>query len=238
MPYAYEHPRPAVTVDCVVFRVVDETLQVLLIERAGEPFKGTWALPGGFVDEDEDLLSAAERELAEETGLTDLYLEQLYTFGAPGRDPRGHTVTVAYFGLLASRRSAVKAGSDAARAAWFAVRSLPALAFDHDEVIARAIERLQGKITYEPIAFALLPAKFTLSQLQRLYEVVLERPLDKRNFRKKVLSMELLGDARETQKDVPHRAARLYRFDSERYARLAAEGFTFRLCEKPVPTRG
>ena len=236
MPHTYPFPRPAVTVDCVVFRVDQETLEVLLIKRGGEPFKGAWALPGGFVDVDEDLVVAARRELLEETGLDVPYLEQLYTFGVPGRDPRGHTVTVAYFALLAPGAPPIEAASDAAEAAWFAVRRLPSLAFDHEEVIACAIDRLQGKITYEPIGFELLSDKFTLSQLQRLYEIVLERPLDKRNFRKKILSMELLNDAGETQKDVPHRAARLYSFDLERYQRLAAAGFTFRLCEKPVPT--
>lgn len=238
MAHTYAFPRPAVTVDCAVFGVEDETLKVLLIERGGEPFLGMWALPGGFLDMDEDLLTGARRELEEETGLVDLFMEQLYTFGAPGRDPRGRSVTVAYYALLLPANHAVQAASDAAAAQWFPVRELPELAFDHEDIIACALERVKGKITYEPIGFELLPERFTLSELQRLYEVVLERTIDKRNFRKKILSMDLLIDVGETQKAVPHRAARLYRFDRERYRTLAASGFTFRLCEKPVPTAG
>lgn len=225
MPFSYEHARPALTVDCVVFGLDDESLKVLLIRRAAKPFEGRWALPGGFVRLDESLDDAARRELAEETGVKLAYLEQLYTFGAPGRDPRERVVTVAYFALVKLLDHAVHAATDASDAAWFAVDQLPRLAFDHGQIFAVARERLRGKVRYEPIGFELLPRKFTLSQLQRLYETVLERTLDKRNFRKKVLSLVPLEELDEVQKDVAHRAARLYRFDERRYQKLKKQGF-------------
>lgn len=221
-------PAVSVAVDCVVFGLDEEAgLQVLLIERGWEPFAGRWALPGGFVEADEGLDAAALRELAEETGLTRVYLEQLYTFGEPGRDPRGRVISVSYYALVRGSEHPPRSGSDARRAAWFPVRRPPPLAFDHAEVMAVALRRLQGKVRYEPIGFELLPRKFTLSQLQRLYEVVLERPLDKRNFRKKILGMELLVPLEETETDVAHRAARLYQFDERRYRRLVKQGFVF-----------
>jgi 8-oxo-dGTP diphosphatase len=229
--YSYEYARPCVTVDCVVFGLdlEVEDLKILLIQRRGEPFAGMWALPGGFVDMDETLEASAKRELQEETGIARLYLEQLYTFGDPGRDPRDRVITVAYYALVKLSDHTIKADSDAKDVAWFAVSDLPKLAFDHAKVVDGALARLKGKVRYQPIGFELLPAKFTLSQLQRLYEVVLERPLDKRNFRKKILGMGLLVELDEIQKDVAHRAARLYRFDEERYRRLVQKGFNFEI---------
>lgn len=233
MPHTYEYPRPAVTVDCVVFGLDDGELKVLLIERDLEPFRGQWALPGGFVREDEDLERAARRELREETGLHDVFLEQLYTFGAVGRDPRCRVISVAYYALVNLAEHQVHAATDARRAAWFAVADVtdgaPTLAFDHADMVAVALERLKGKVRYQPLGFELLPRKFTLSQLQRLYETVLERPLDKRNFRKKILAMGLLVELNEIQQDVAHRAARLYRFDEEKYRRLRKKGFNFEI---------
>lgn len=229
MKHAYDYPRPCVTVDCVVFGLdlEGQDLKILLIERGGEPFKGQWALPGGFVNMDETLEQSARRELKEETGLTRLFMEQLYTFGDPGRDPRDRVITVAYYALVKLTDHEIHAATDARDVAWFAVSDLPRLAFDHDQVVATALARLKGKVRYQPIGFELLPAKFTLSQLQRLYEIVLERPLDKRNFRKKILGMGLLTETDEIQKDVAHRAARLYRFDEERYRKLTRKGFNF-----------
>lgn len=229
MPFTYEYPRPALTVDCVVFGYDGEALKVLLIQRGGEPFKGRWALPGGFVDMGEDLEEAARRELKEETGLDKVYLEQLYSFGRPDRDPRERVVTVAYYALVNLFEHGPKAGSDAEAAAWFEVGDLPALAFDHRQILTAALERLQGKVRWQPVGFELLPSKFTLSQLQRLYEAVLERPLDKRNFRKKILSMDLLEALDEVETDVAHRAAQLYRFDPKRYEQLKKRGFNFEL---------
>jgi 8-oxo-dGTP diphosphatase len=229
MPFTYEYPRPALTVDCVVFGLDDEDLKVLLIQRGLEPFAGRWALPGGFVNVGEDPEAAARRELEEETGLTlaRLYLEQLYTFGAPDRDPREHVVTVAHYALVKLSDHRVKAATDARQAAWFAISDLPRLAFDHDRIVEVALERLKGKVRYQPIGFELLPPKFTLSQLQRLYEIVLETPLDKRNFRKKILAMGLLEELDEIEEDVAHRAARLYRFDRQKYRELSKAGFHF-----------
>ena len=229
MPYTYEYARPALTVDCVVFGLDDEDLKVLLIERDLEPFAGSWALPGGFVKMDEPLEEAARRELEEEAGLRDVFLEQLYTFGAIGRDPRGRVVSVAYYALVNIRDHRVRAATDARSAAWFAAADPPSLAFDHVAILQAAHGRLVGKVRYQPIGFELLPREFTLSQLQYLYETVLERKLDKRNFRRKVLSMDLLEETDQVQTDVAHRAARLYRFDEKKYERLSQQGFLFEL---------
>jgi 8-oxo-dGTP diphosphatase len=216
-------------VDCVVFGLDELELKLMLIQRALAPFKGKWALPGGFVRVDEALDEAARRELEEETGLHSIFLEQLYTFGAVDRDPRERVVSVAYYALVNLRDHPVNAATDASAAAWFGVHDVPSLAFDHDEIVQVALERLRGKLRYQPIGFELLPRKFTLSQLQHLYERVLERPLDKRNFRKRVLAMNLLVELDEVEQDVAHRAARLYRFDERKYRRLVKQGFNFEL---------
>ncbi|HEY3351800.1 MAG TPA: NUDIX domain-containing protein [Polyangia bacterium] len=227
MTFTYDHPRPALTVDCVLFGLDEGDLKLLLIRRDLAPFAGRWALPGGFVHVDESLEDAALRELREETGVDDVYLEQLYTFGAPERDPRERVVSVAYYALSKLGDHRVRAATDAREAAWFAVVDLPSLAFDHDHIVEVALKRLQGKVRYEPIGFELLPPKFTLSQLQHLYEAVLEESLDKRNFRKKILGMDLLVELDEVEQDVAHRAARLYRFDRARYEQLKRRGFNF-----------
>jgi 8-oxo-dGTP diphosphatase len=228
MAFTYQYARPALAVDCVVFGLAED-LEVLLIQRDLPPFQGQWALPGGFVRMDETLDEAARRELEEETGVTRVYLEQLYTFGAVARDPRERVVSVAYYALVKLSDHRVKAATDARAAAWFPVKSPPPLAFDHDEVLRTARARLQGKVAYQPIGFELLPPKFTLSELQHMYEVILEKALDKRNFRKKVLAMALLEELDEVEQDVPHRAARLYRFDKKRYQELTKQGFHFEL---------
>jgi ADP-ribose pyrophosphatase YjhB (NUDIX family) len=229
MPYIYEYPRGALTVDCVVFGLDEDDLKVLLIQRALPPFQGKWALPGGFVRLKETLEEAARRELEEETGLSAVFLEQLYTFSAVDRDPRERVVSVAHYALVNLRDHHVHAATDARDAAWFGVHDVPSLAFDHAEILQMALERLRGKLRYQPIGFELLPRKFTLSELQHLYELVLERPLDKRNFRKRVLAMDLLIETDDVQQDVAHRAARLYRFDERKYRRLAKAGFNFEL---------
>ncbi len=227
--YSYEYPRPALTVDCVVFAYDEGELRVLLIKRGEEPFLGAWALPGGFVHMDEDLDTAAARELEEETGVKKVFLEQLYTFGAVDRDPRGRVVTVAYYALVKLTNYKLHASTDASDAAWFSVHDLPSLAFDHQYIFDVAFKRLQAKITYEPIGFELLPNKFTLTQLQRLYETILEREIDKRNFRKRLLAMDIVEELDEVEQDVAHRAARLYRFDRSSYKRYLKEGFEFNL---------
>lgn len=229
MSYTYEYPRPALAVDCVVFGLDDQDLKVLLIQRDGAPFEGAWALPGGFVGMTEAVDEAARRELREETGLASVYLEQLYTFSRVDRDPRERVVSVAHYALVRLADHRVRAATDARDAAWWTVSAVEPLAFDHDEILAMALQRLRGKVTYQPIGFELLPPKFTLSALQRLYEVILERPLDKRNFRKKILGMNLLVELDEVEQDVAHRAARLYRFDRRRYQQLVKQGFSFEI---------
>ena len=227
--HTYEYARPALTVDCVVFGLDGDALRVLLIQRALPPFEGKWALPGGFVRIDETLEAAARRELEEETGLGKVFLEQLYTFGAVDRDPRERIVSVAYYALVNLRDHHVHAATDARDAGWFGVHDIPRLAFDHVDIVQTALKRLRGKLRYQPIGFELLPKKFTLSQLQHLYEIVLKRELDKRNFRKRVLALDLLIETDELERDVAHRAARLYRFDERKYRRLAEAGFNFEL---------
>ncbi len=228
MPHTYEFPRPALTVDCVVFGFDGRDLQILLIRRGIEPFLGAWALPGGFVRMDEDLEDAARRELAEETGLRDIFLEQLQTFGAPGRDPRGRVVSVAWYALVRPDRHPARGDTDASEASWFSTGDLPPLAFDHETILAAALQRLRGKIRYQPIGFELLPERFTLGQLQALYEAILGRPLDKRNFRKKLLSFDFLVPL-DRFATGSHRPARLHRFDRKKYDTLTNRGFLFEL---------
>ena len=201
----------------------------LLIERGLDPFKGSWALPGGFVEIDESLDEAARRELEEETSLKNIFLEQLYTFSDPERDPRDRVISAAHYALVRLSDHRLQAATDAKDARWFDVQQLPPLAFDHAKILQMAKERLQGKVRYQPIGFELLPKKFTLRQLQQLYEVVLERELDKRNFRKKILSMEILKELDEYESGVAHRAARLFRFDKSNYQKLTRQGFNFEI---------
>lgn len=229
MSYSYRYPRPALTVDCVVFGFDEGELKVALIRRANEPYRGRWALPGGYVELDESLEEAARRELREETGIERLYLEQLYTFGAVDRDPRERVVSVAYYALVSLAEQRMRAATDATDAAWVPLSSVRRLAFDHSEILAIALARLKAKVRYQPVGFELLPRKFTLSQLQHLYEAVLERELDKRNFRKKIQSTGLLIATGELEREVAHRAARLYRFDAGKYRQLAKRGFNFEL---------
>lgn len=221
--------RPALAVDCVVFGFAGGELRVLLARRARSPFAGCWALPGGFVGLREPLEGAARRVLRSATGLEALYLEQLHAFGGVDRDPRERTVSVAYYALAGADVAGGPCGLTGYRADWHAVRRLPTLAFDHGHILTTARKRLQSKVRHEPVGFGMLPARFTLTQLQRLYEAVLGRALDKRNFRKKVMSMGVLRDAGEVEQGVAHRAARLYRFDRGRYEALVREGFSFQL---------
>ena len=229
MPYTYQHPRASLTIDCVVFGldVEEKDLKVMLIQRDIPPFEGQWALPGGFVRINETLEACALRELREETGIEKVYLEQLFTFGELKRDPRERIVTIAYYALVNFNEHTIQATTDARKAAWFSVSDLPRLAFDHERIVEVALQRLKGKVRYEPIGFELLPKRFTLGQLQALYEIVLERRLDRRNFRKKILSMDLLIDTGEVQEDVAHRAARLYQFNEKKYRQLKKRGFNF-----------
>jgi 8-oxo-dGTP diphosphatase len=202
--------RPSVAVDLVIFTIRHNELNVLFIKRKIWPFKGKWAFPGGFVRMNESLEAAAKRELQEETGVKDVYLEQLYTFGEPKRDPRTRVVSVAYFALTRSKGLKLKAATDAADVDWFPAYGAPKLAFDHNEILKYSLQRLKWKLEYTTVAFQLLPKKFTLTQLQKVYEIVLNKKLDKRNFRKKINSLDLIKATDEFTSDVPHRPARLY----------------------------
>lgn len=208
-------PGPPLTVDLVIFTVAGNDLKVLLIQRKQEPFKECWALPGGFVESDESLEKAAARELKEEVGVTDVYLEQLYTFGEPKRDPRGRVISVAYFALVDAERQQIRAASDAADAQWHSVfnpKLGPKLAFDHKQILEYAVWRLRNKIEWTTVGYELLPKKFTLSELQRVYEIILQKPVDKRNFRKKILAQGQIRELNETRSDGAHRPAKLYSF--------------------------
>jgi 8-oxo-dGTP diphosphatase len=209
--YQYDYPHPAVTTDVVVFTIREERLEILLVRRRGEPFKGSWSLPGGFLQIEEDLEACALRELAEETGVRGVYLEQLYTFGAPGRDPRERVISVAYYALTRSDRLEVRASSDAAEVAWFPVRALPPLAFDHQAIVGLAHRRLKAKLDYSTIAFQFMPETFTLGELQRVYEILLGERLDKRNFRKHILALGRVEPTGELKRRGNHRPAQTYR---------------------------
>ena len=224
MSYTYEYPRPALTVDCVIFGMDSSSdLKVLLIQRGHEPYKDHWALPGGFVDMEEDLENAALRELEEETGVKDVFIEQLYTFGAPGRAPRGRVVSVAYFALVNLDEHPVQASSDARNVNWFSQEKMPALAFDHQLIYETALNRLRAKVRYQPVGFELLPEQFTLSQLQKLYETILGvKELNKRNFRTRIQKMGVLNEV-GIQTGVAHRPAKLYSFDKAKYEQLVKE---------------
>ena len=212
--YSYRYPHPAVTTDIVIFTIRDGQLKLLLIKRGGEPYQGRWALPGGFVEIGEDLEASARRELEEETGVFGVFLEQLYTFGRPDRDPRERVITVAYYALIPSDQVRLQAATDAEAVGWFAFEELPPLAFDHDEIVAMAHQRLVAKLDYSTIAFQFLPREFTLSELQDVYEIILRAEVDKRNFRKQVLALGKLVETKKLKRDGAHRPARLYRVKS------------------------
>ena len=212
--YCYPYPHPAVTTDVALFTILRRRLQILLIRRKCDPYQGCWALPGGFIDIDEDIEDCAKRELEEEAGVRDIYLEQLYTFGKPDRDPRERVISVVYYGLVCAEQLRIKAASDAADAAWFAFDDLPELAFDHDEIVKMARHRLVSKLDYSTIAFQFMPETFTLSDLQRVYEILRGEEIDKRNFRKWILSRNLISDIGEKRRNGNHRPAKMYRVNN------------------------
>jgi 8-oxo-dGTP diphosphatase len=210
-----------VTVDTVIFTLRDNDLQVLLVKRKHWPFEGAWAIPGGFINMEETLEEAAKRELQEETGLADLYLEQLYTFGDPGRDPRGRTITVTYFAVVHSGAVNPRAADDAADVGWWSIYDLPPLAFDHDKILDYALTRLRYKLEYTAVGFGLLPDEFTLTELQTAYEIVLGVKLDKRNFRRKILGANVIEPA-HGYRSGEGRPARLYRYRDDAVAEVRA----------------
>jgi 8-oxo-dGTP diphosphatase len=216
LPYSLSKKfRPLVAVDILIFSIIDNALQILLIKRKFAPFADMWAIPGGFVREQESLENAARRELAEETGLTDvgMFLEQLFTFGEPKRDPRGRVISISYYALIpASKIGVLKAKTDASQTCWMPVNGLPDLAFDHEKIIKYALERLRYKMEYTNVSYALLDDEFTLTDLQKIYEVVFAKSFDKRNFRKKILSLGILEPTGKTLVRGVHRPAKTYVF--------------------------
>jgi 8-oxo-dGTP diphosphatase len=212
--------RPALTVDVVIFSLIDDVLQVLLVRRKHEPFAGQWALPGGFVHMEEALEAAAARQLREKTGAQDVYLEQLYTFGELARDPRTRVVTVAYFALVPFTAIQHRPGERTTETRWWPVESLPPLAFDHAGILDYAVTRLQYKLEYTMVGFELLPDVFTLSDLQHAYETILGEELDKRNFRRKILSADILEETGEKRREGEGRPAALYRYKQDAVAEV------------------
>lgn len=211
---------PKVTVDIIIFTIEDNKLKTLLIRRKSPPFKGKWALPGGFLKKDEDIYNAALRELNEETGVKGVYLEQLYTFGEPKRDPRGRVVTVAYFALVPRQLMKIKAADDAADARLFSLTALPFLAFDHKKILNYVLYRIRNKVQYSNVIWSLLPKKFTLTEIQKVYEIVLNKRIDKRNFRKKLLYLGLLKSAKKMITGLRQRPAKIYTFKTTKYIEL------------------
>jgi 8-oxo-dGTP diphosphatase len=216
-----DYSRPSVSADVIIFTLRDNDLQVLLVKRRHPPFEGMWAIPGGFVGIDESLEGAALRELEEETGVRDVYLEQLYTFGDADRDPRGRVITVAYFAVIPAPAIRPRAGDDAAEARWWSAYDLPPLAFDHADILAYALQRLRYKLEYTAVGFELLPEAFTLSGLQAAYEVILGEELDKRNFRRKILDARIIEETGEYRSG-EGRPAKLYRFRDDAVAEVKA----------------
>lgn len=211
MSYQYDYPHFAVTTDVVMFSLRAGSLHVLLIRRGEAPFRGRWALPGGFLQPGESLDDCATRELQEETGVSGYYLEQLYTFGALRRDPRERVISVAYFALIRSDELQLTAATDAEDARWWPVADLPRLAFDHADILAMAHERLAAKLEYSNIALQFLPGRFTMRQLHEIYEAVLGGPVDRRNFYKRMLATGDLVETGEQRVEGAHRPATVYR---------------------------
>jgi 8-oxo-dGTP diphosphatase len=215
-----------VAVDIVIFTIQSGELRVLLVKRGIPPFENQFAIPGGFVLENESLDEAALRELKEETGVADVYLEQLYSFGKPDRDPRGRVISVSYFALIAADRAPLIAGSDAAEARWWPVAKLPALAFDHGKILEYSLQRLRNKLEYTTVGFQLLPSRFSLTELQEVYEAILDKKLDKRNFRRKLALLKILRPTRELRRG-GRRPARLYEFVAANFEKLKDRGILF-----------
>lgn len=223
LKYSYKYPHPSVTTDCVIFCFDGVKLKVLLVERGMAPYKGRWAFPGGFLNMDESAEEGALRELKEETGLEGAYIRQFHTFSAPQRDPRERVITIAYYALV--KMQEVKGGDDASDARWFALDEVPPLAFDHDQILRKAEKTLRQQIHFEPVGFELLPEKFTIKQLQNLYEAILDMRFDRRNFYNKMRRLGMLELTGDTANPSQRREANLFSFNAEKYAELKSKGF-------------
>ncbi len=223
LKFCYKYPHPALTCDCVIFGFDGVNIKVLLIERGEEPYAGKWAFPGGFMHIDETTEECAKRELREETGLEGVEVSQFQVYSAVERDPRERVVTVAYYALV--KLSEVRGGDDARNAKWFALDEIPSLAFDHDQILRRAFKTLKERICFEPIGFELLPEVFTMTELQNLYEAILEVKFDRRNFYKKMLKLDLLTEVEVRPANTPARIPTKYRFNEANYNELKRKGF-------------
>ena len=219
----------AISIDCVIFGYADSTLEILLRKRAVQPSKGMWALPGGFVNKGERVLEAAQRVLEQTTGVRNTYLEEVGVFDTLDRYPLWRVFTIGHVALISPDQYALEPGSDSTEVRWFPIHDVPKLPFDHLNIMQVALEKLRKRVRYQPIGFEILPKKFTLPQLQRLYEVILGKDLDKRNFRKKILGMHFVRRLPETDRNSGRRPAFLYEFDSEKYEKLLRQGFIFEL---------
>ncbi len=218
-----------IAVDAVVFAYNRDKLKILLIKRGIEPFLSKWALPGGFLRKNESLEDAVKRELKEETNVNDIFLKQLHTFSSPERDPRERVVTTAYYALVSPESYTIKADTDASDVKWFYLNDLPELAFDHNEIIKTAISKLRKDIEFYPVGFELLPEFFTLVDLQKLYETIFNRKIDKRNFRKKLFKTGLIIETGKFDTENGKKPAKLYYFDKKKYDKLNTEGFKFKI---------
>ncbi|MBO4806757.1 MAG: NUDIX hydrolase [Paludibacteraceae bacterium] len=221
--YVYDYPRPMVATDCVIFGFDGTKIQVLLVKRAESPYPASWGLPGGFIRMDESAEASAKRVLQSKTGMTGAYIEQFHTFSSPDRDVRDRVISIAYYALV--RKQEVREGGNVVSADWFSMDELPDLCFDHKEVLDLALVKLRERIMFRPVGFDLLPEKFTMRELQSLYESILGVEFDRRNFSKKILHVGLLDDLNETIKANPKREAKLYKFNQENYDRLKEKGF-------------
>ena len=221
--YAYEYQRPALTADAVIFGFDGQALNVLLVKRGIEPFKGKWSFPGGFLRMNETIAQCAQRELSEETSFKEVYMEQFGVFSDVNRDPRGRVITTAFYAL--TPKIEVRGADDAAEADWFRLDRVPALAFDHDRILRTAVNRLKERICFEPIGFELLPEVFTMTELQNLYEAILDVKFDRRNFYNKMLKLGILSEAEPRPANASRRTPTKYRFNAEKYAELKQKGF-------------
>jgi len=229
MPFSKDTFKSAFSVDSIIFAFEDKELQVLLIKRAEEPFKNQWALPGALVKIDENLRDAPMRSLKELTGLENVFLEQVFTFGKVDRHPKGRVITVAYYSLINKNKVSPVPSSFAQEVKWHSIDEITSLAFDHYEILSVCLKKLRESVRRRPVGFELLGETFTLSDVQDLYEAILNKSLDKRNFRKKILSLKILEDIKEYQKNVAHRPAKLYKFDIEKYEEAKDSGFNFEI---------
>lgn len=217
----------AITIDCVIFGFDKGSLEVLLVQHGEGISKGKWGLPGGWINKKESTDDAAHRLLNELTALDHIYLEQLKAFGDPDRFPLRRVITIGYYALIKREDYNIKAGFTASDAKWYKINEIPDLIYDHNEILSYSLKHLRNRVKQTPIGFNLLPEKFTLLQLMHLYEEILGIEMDKSNFRRKILHMKLLVALDEKQQDVSHRAAKLYKFDSEIYTQLTEKGFNF-----------